>query len=166
MYALGYSTEAPRSTTTTAAASSTLSPAYERPALKTNTATVETPTITELQVTGVCEKLVVSGRDLTLRGANLRRTVYPNGWNAMRVEIGGGQTLLFSTRPEVVVSPELSSFNVETFGLDAGRGEGVSFLEASGQCQIRQSKVGKKLTCEMQTAKDGRKAGLSFRFSP
>jgi len=169
MYERGYSTEAPRPTETTSATSARSNERYptinETAANSKNAATPGRP-ITEFLATGVCEKLVVGGNDLTKQSTNsLRRTIYPNGWNAIRVETNGGEAVLFSTRPEVVVSPELSSFDVETLGVDAGKGQGVSFVAASGRCQILYVQNDKKFICKMRAERDGRTIELSFRFS-
>jgi len=184
MYEQGYSTVAPAaaapSASATIAADHPLSkerypaigaqspehyPPIETAANSKNAATPGKQTA-ELPVVGVCEKLVVGGKDLTKQCANsLLRTTYPNGWNAIRVETKSGEPVQFSTRPEVVVSPELSTFDVETLGINSGKGQGVTFVEARGRCQIQQGQADKKLTCEMQAAKEGRTIVLSFRFS-
>lgn len=73
--------------------------------------------------------------------------------------------MLFSTRPEVALSPESASLDVETLGFDGGNGEGVSFLQAAGQCQIMQVEGAKRLTCQMRAEKNLRgPIAFSFQF--
>lgn len=170
MYGRGYTTEAPAAIPPTAArppqSTENYPPIDTTSARNKTVATPAKPPITEFVAVGGCEKLEIGGKNIAKQcGKSLRRTIYPNGWSAFRIGINDGQTMLFSTRPEVTLSPESAGLDVETLGFDGGKGAGVSFLQASGQCQILQVKDGKRLTCQMRAENDLRgPIAFSFQF--